>query len=111
MAKFASITASLLARKGEAAPSRVPVKPIAWAAKKETPHPEFKPPHDPGRPRRMFVPLSNAEHERLHLAAVKKNTSPHGIVHAALEAYFEKLAADAQCQCIAGVCTRDCAAN
>jgi len=111
MRKFATVTASLLTRKGEAAPSHVPVKRAAWTQKSEASHPKFKPPHDPNRPRRLFVPLSHEEHERLHIAAVKKNATPHEIVHAALEAYFRKLAADAQCQCIADVCTRDCAAN
>jgi hypothetical protein len=109
--KFATVTASLLARKGEAAPSHVPVKPVAWARRDEPSPAEFKTPHDPNRPRRLFVPLSHEEHEKLAIAAVKKNATPHQIVHTALQDYFQKLAADAQCQCIAGVCTRDCAAN
>ncbi len=113
MSKFASITANLLARKGEAMPSPLPAKqPLAWTPKEDAQHAhDAKPPHDPNRPRRLFVPLSHDEHERLAIAAVKKNATTHQIVHAALEDYFQKLAADAQCQCIAGECTRACAAH
>ncbi len=66
---------------------------------------------DPHRPRRLFVPLSHDEHERLSIAAAKTKSTPHQVVHAALDHYFRRLAADAQCQCIADVSTRGCAAN
>lgn len=65
----------------------------------------------PVRPRKLFVPLSHDEFERLTIAAAKTKCTPHQVVHTALEHYFQKLAADAQCQCIADVCTRGCAAN
>lgn len=107
MSKFASMSANLVARKGAAAPSLLP----AHEREQTNEHSECKPAADPNRPRKLFVPLSHEEHERLSIAAVKTKSTPHQVVHAALESYFHKLAADAQCQCIADVCTRGCAAN
>ncbi|HUJ02934.1 MAG TPA: hypothetical protein VLW75_04795 [Rhizomicrobium sp.] len=110
--KFASITADLLARKGEAAPAPQSAPVAEPRREKRAPRAADDPKtNDPERARRLFVPMSADQHERLRLAAVKKNASAHDIVHAALEHYFQKLAADAQCQCIAGVCTRGCAAH
>jgi hypothetical protein len=103
MRKFASMTANLVARKDGAAP---PLEPERMGERFDP-----KPAPDPDRPRKLFVPLSHEEYERLSIAAAKTKSTPHQVVHAALEHYFHKLAADAQCQCIADVCTRGCAAN
>jgi hypothetical protein len=68
--------------------------------------------HDHDKPRRLFVALSHGEHERLAIAAAKKDMTQHQIVHQALEAYFEKLALDTGCRCIAGGdCTSGCGTN
>lgn len=111
MSKFASMTASLVSRKGGAEPSPLAAPSFERAPASAPLSSESKPAHEPNRPRKLFVPLSHQEYERLSIAAVKMKTTPHQIVHAALEHYFQKLAADAQCQCIADVCTRGCAAN
>jgi len=69
-------------------------------------------PHDHDKPRRLFVALSHDEHERLAIAAAKKDMTQHQIVHHALEAYFEKLALETGCRCIAGGdCTSGCGTN
>jgi hypothetical protein len=124
MSKFAPITASLLARKGDAMPSGlVQTKPpMPWTAPPppltherfawSDNHPHELPHEHHDMPRRLFVALSHAEHERLAIAAVKKGITQHQIVHNALDAYFEKLSAefDEQCACIAnGGCRNGCA--
>ncbi|HEV2560942.1 MAG TPA: hypothetical protein VGT78_02265 [Rhizomicrobium sp.] len=69
-------------------------------------------PHDHDKPRRLFVALSHGEHERLAIAAAKKDMTQHQIVHHALEAYFEKLALETGCRCIAGgTCTNGCSTD
>lgn len=128
------MTASLLARKGSAAPSlaTLPVRPSAFGDE-APPYPpppprEFPPeiapvaardqapaatPPSPSRapttpdqgdkPRRIVVTLSNEEFERLCIAAVKKDTTRHKIVHTALEQYYQQLAAELprRCACMA----------
>lgn len=98
------MTANLVARKtGDGHPDSLPSP--------ERTHNRTESDPEPNRPRKIFVPLSHEEHERLIIAAAKTKKTPHQVVHTALEYYFQKLAADAQCQCIADVCTRGCAAN
>ncbi len=59
--------------------------------------------HD-GRPKKLFVPMSHAEHERLAIASVKSGLSRHQLVRDALEMYFEQLSADMgdDCPCVTG---------
>jgi hypothetical protein len=61
-------------------------------------------PHDPSRSKKLFIPLSHREHERLAIAAVKTGLSRHQLVRDALEMYFEQLSADMgeDCACITG---------
>jgi hypothetical protein len=61
-------------------------------------------PHDSGRSKKLFIPLSHREHERLAIAAVKTGLSRHQLVRDALEMYFEQLSADMgdDCACITG---------
>jgi len=127
-AKFASMTASLLARKGDAAPSlaMLPVRPSAFANGKppvappmprqleETarPAPAILPeadlhqptaaPHDdcPEKLRRIMVIVTADEFEKLGIAAVKKEKSRHEIVRSALDAYFRQLAAELPRKCL-----------
>jgi hypothetical protein len=97
-AKFAAITASLLARKGDAAPSVITVP--------APPRPALVPRHDqplPSQPqqgdsagklRRVMVSVTPEELERLNIAAIKKGTTRHAIIRGALNEYFRKLAAE-----------------
>ena len=107
-AKFAAITASLLARKGDAAPSVV--APVT-----APPRPTLVPrddqsfPSEPRQPdneklRRIVVSITQEELERLSIAAIKKGTNRHDIVRAALNDYFRKLSAEFPhpCACMEG---------
>lgn len=127
-ARFAPITASLLARKGGAMPSAmVPqaiVPPFAPAAVEHAPRPlasaappmaendHDAQPHDPSRPKKLFLALSHREHERLAIAAVKTGLSRHQLVRDALDAYFEQLSRDMRegCACMSGAakCGESC---
>lgn len=127
-AKFASMTASLLARKGDAAPSlaMLPVRPSAFASDRPPapppmprhvddtvrPAPATRPengkdrslatPHDEGpeKLRRIMVIVTTNEFEKLGIAAVKRDKSRHEIVRAALDAYFHQLAAELPRKCL-----------
>ena len=107
-AKFAAITASLLARKGDVAPSVV--APVT-----APPRPTLVPrddqsfPSEPRQPdneklRRIVVSITQEELERLSIAAIKKGTNRHDIVRAALNDYFRKLSAEFPhpCACMEG---------
>jgi hypothetical protein len=108
-AKFAAITASLLARKGDATPSVV--APVA-----ASPRPALVPRDDPPFPseprqpdnadklRRITVSITQEELERLRIAAIKKDTNRHDIVRRALNDYFRKLSAEFPypCTCMEG---------
>ena len=119
-ARFAPITASLLARKGNAMPSAMmpaaimpPFVPAAVERLAPAPRPAVHPepeldheaPHDPSRPKKLFIALSHREHERLAIAAVKTGLNRHQLVRDALEAYFEQLSRDMKegCACMSGV--------
>ena len=118
-ARFAPITANLLARKGSAMPSTMmPHHPSpAWAeAVRPAPPPaapivppqdsdhDAHPPHDPSRPKKLFITLSHREHERLAIASVKTGLDCHHLVRDALDAYFEQLSRDMHegCHCMSG---------
>jgi hypothetical protein len=108
--RFAPITASLLARKGEAAPS--PMKPpLAWLHEAPPPPMAIPEPFDltepfpfaPGeKPHRIMVALSQREYETLGIAAVKKNSTRHRIAREAMDAYFSQLAREFHdaCRCV-----------
>ena len=130
-AKFAPMTSSLLARKGEAGPSlgAMPAQP-AWRdwrglAEKLSPSTtlcedseDAEPPpmpiravsiHAPEHLRKLIIRLSPEEHERLGIAAVKKGVTRNQLVRAALDSYTEALLREygRACACIAGSC-RSC---
>lgn len=130
-ARFAPITASLLARKGGAMPSSMmppalqpPFMPAAVAPAPrpvaQQPQPEIEQdhdghlPHDPSRPKKLFIAMSHREHERLAIAAVKTGLSRHQLVRDALENYFEQLSRDMRegCACMSGAkgCSGSCEA-
>jgi hypothetical protein len=123
-ARFAPITASLLARKGGAMPSSMMppaiMPPFVPAVERAAPRPaaqaepehDHDASHDPTRPKKLFIALSHREHERLSIAAVKTGLSRHQLVRDALDAYFEQLSRDMhqECACMSGAktCSGSC---
>jgi hypothetical protein len=122
--RFAPITAGLLARKGNAAPSSMTSSMASFTPMAAPPPPpkavEPPPPslaesqpsgeHD-AHHKKLFVSLSHQEHERLAIAAVKTGLTRHQIVRDALDVYFDQLLADMghECHCVSGtVCARSC---
>lgn len=131
-AKFASITASLLARKGDAVPSSMTKPPLAW----QTPiphlgtvvpppyadahpvenfaqHGDYHAPHDEHHYlRKIQIGLSDADHEKLRIVAARLEKSRQQIVRDALAHYYEKLGHEYgnRCACLskAGPCSRNC---
>jgi hypothetical protein len=136
--KFAPVTANLLVRKGEAAPSSVavpaqPLRPVAWIGEISPPpiadterkfvfSPELGE-HADGRdhcgagekPRRIVLALSPHEYETLGLVAVKKGATRHQLAQEAMDAYFEWLISEygEACSCIVGgaLCRCECGAR
>lgn len=127
--KYAPITAALLARKGEAAPApfatdthglRAALQPFAEPIEPEPVEPEpahtrparpthaaegavEKPEGECVKPRRLYVQMSPAAYHRLAIAAVKADTTPHGLLRRALDAHLAELERDhGDCPCLAG---------
>jgi len=117
--KFASITSSLLARKGEAAPwgERTPLPwreapPLAPA-----PMPMSAPistsvrpaPLPPDAVKRCTVRLSLNDYERLGIMAVKKDITRQQFLQSALARVLDELAREfpAGCSCVGG-CGQNC---
>jgi hypothetical protein len=97
--KFAAITANLLARKGEAAPSVVvPVIALArptLVARGDRPvASEPTPLEKVEKLRRIVISITQEELERLCIAAIKTGSNRHDIVRSALNDYFRKLSAE-----------------
>ncbi len=113
-AKFAAITASLLARKGDAAPSAVaPAPPRPTLVRRDDQRLSAEPPQPDNaeKLRRIMVCITPAELERLSIAAIKKGTNRHEIVRNALNDYFRKLSAEFPhpCACLeGGVAVAEC---
>ena len=108
-AKFAAMTASLLARKGDAAPSVVvPVTApprLALVPRNDQPfHPKSQQSDNTEKLRRIMVSVTQEELERLCIAAIKKGTNRHDVVRGALKDYFRKLSAEFPypCACLEG---------
>ncbi|MDE2073079.1 MAG: hypothetical protein KGJ81_06535 [Alphaproteobacteria bacterium] len=106
------MTASLLARKGDAAPSLVAPaitlpRPALVTCEVQPAAPEpppFPKTEQSDRLRRIVVSITQDELEKLGIAAIKKGISRHDIVRGALEEYFRKLAAELPqpCACMDG---------
>jgi hypothetical protein len=108
-AKFAAITASLLARKGDAAPSVIapvaaPPRPTLVARDDQPLSSEPRQPDKADKLRRIVVSITQEELERLRIAAIKKGANRHDIVRGALNDYFRKLSAEFPypCACMEG---------
>jgi hypothetical protein len=129
-AKFASITADLLARKGGAVPSAFIAKPLLdWTAPVQHRAPNklaFEPLEarhethavlrDEAHYRRKIqIGLSDHDHERLRILSARKETSRQQLVREALATYFEKQAHayNDECRCLsgAGSCGNACPAR
>ncbi|HWD25936.1 MAG TPA: hypothetical protein VG387_02130 [Rhizomicrobium sp.] len=138
MSRFAPLTSELFVRKGDATPSAVaatgakpslfwqrapapmpppppsPVLPVAAAPppKAETPPP---PPPSGDKPHRMMVTLSQAEFERIGIAAVKKGLTRQQVLRAALDAHLDRIKREyGGCGCMAmggGACEEGCGAQ
>ncbi len=115
--KFAAITSSLLARKGEAAPWQNSA-PMAWmptimpAITKGDPpfvtH-ETKPPAPTSDAlKKCTVRLTQHEYERLGILAVKKNLTRQQLLQAALVEVLGKMAQTCapHCECLNGCIRR-----
>jgi hypothetical protein len=114
------MTASLLARKGEAAPSLETKRALDWMSDvaRDVPRERIvRPPpvtarhiHDAHpqpaptikKTRRIVVSLSDCEFERLGIAAVKKGVNRHELVRDTMNDYLARLAADmnGRCACL-----------
>ena len=118
-AKFAAISASLLVRKGDAAPSVVmpmmaPPRPAPISHDDRPAPPELPPfaseprqPDNADKMRRVVFSITQEDLERLCIVAIKKGATRQEIVHGALQDYFRKLAAEFPhpCACMeAGSC-------
>jgi hypothetical protein len=106
-AKFASITASLLARKGEArpwAPQEAMAAPLAWRSDIRT-APAAPPP--PVKDRSCSVRMSAHDFERLGILAVKSNVTRQQLLKDALNQFLTAKAQDYACACL-GACNSGC---
>ena len=118
-AKFASITAGLLARKGEAQPwnnmgnslgnglgnaaQEAEKVPLAWRAPRAVAAP---PP--PAKDKSCAVHMSAHDYERLGILAVKSGVSRQQLLKDALAQFLAGKAKDYGCACL-GACNRNCA--
>ena len=125
-ARFAPMTASLLASKGRAEPSHVnggakhPLFKMFGAHPAELPKAFAEPAilplssdethasdavaAHPGKLRRVMVAFTAEEYERLGIAAVKRNVSRHQLVREAMDLYFGQMtqALHLGCDCLSG---------
>jgi hypothetical protein len=122
--RFTPITSSLLARKGDAAPSSVTGKPSLVRTNGSAtplvaggePNRAAEPPAPPdiAKPHRMMVTLSASEFEKLGIAAVKKSVTRHQMVRTALDLYLEQLRREfgsCTCMTVDGTCMAGCGAG
>lgn len=117
--KFASITGSLLARKGEAGPSAeraALARPwsVPSAAPQVQPVPAAIAPTaaDPAASVKVALRLTSAQHFRLRVAAAQLQVTRQSLMAAALDHYLATVCAAGvpQCQCLrsGGVCGKGC---
>jgi hypothetical protein len=111
-AKFASITAGLLARKGEARPwaaQEAVVPPLAWHSDIRT-APSASPPPPPVKDRSCSVRMSAHDFERLGILAVKANVTRQQLLKDALNQFLVSKARDYACACL-GACNSGCSSE
>jgi hypothetical protein len=112
-AKFASITAGLLVRKGEARPWDQPepvaaalATPSSWRGNIRTVA-SAAPPPPPAGERSCAVRMSTHDYERLGILAVKANVTRQQLLKDALSQFLAAKAQDYACTCL-GACDRSC---
>jgi|SRR6516225_11645384 hypothetical protein len=111
-AKFASITAGLLARKGEARPwgQMEPLAtPVPWQGNIRTAPSAVRPP-PLVKDRSCSVRMSEHDYERLGILAVKANVTRQQLLKDALSQFLEAKARDYPCACL-GVCNSGCSSK
>jgi hypothetical protein len=110
--KFASITADLLARKGEARPWGAPAPmaedlppkpPLVWRPAAAAP----PPPPSEGKDRSCALRMSAHDFERLGILAVKQGTTRQQLLKQALADFLAARAAQYGCACL-GACNSNC---
>src|SRR5580693_140016 len=108
-AKFASITSSLLARKGEARPwaqeASTPVSP-SWGSDMRLAV-AAPPPPPPAKDRSCAVRMSAHDYERLGILTVKSGVTRQQLLKDALAQFLAGKAQDYGCACL-GACNRGC---
>jgi len=130
--KFASLTAELLVRKGEARPSLFPAASVVNLPRPHAPAPGNEPPpaaappptrrragsRNPAppsppegsvKPRRLMIALTPSEFETLGHMSVKKGTTRHQLLRDALDEYMALLGEEygGDCNCIYTGCSCD----
>jgi len=108
-AKFASITSSLLARKGEAQPWRQEpmAEPPVFRAEPMVALASAPPPSPPSKDKSCSVRMSAHDYERLGILAVKSNSSRQQLLKDALAAFLEARGRQLACACL-GACEKSC---
>jgi hypothetical protein len=115
-AKFASITAGLLARKGEAQPwngllPEADKAPLAWrndvARSEPMPAAAATPPSPPSKDRSCSVRMSAHDYERLGIIAVKTGVTRQQLLKEALAQFLSGKARTLSCACL-GACENRC---
>jgi hypothetical protein len=114
-AKFASITAGLLARKGEAQPFRQmgfaePEQPAPFWRTRLPEAAAAPPPPPPVKDKSCSVRMSLHDFERLEILAVKSSTNRQHLLKEALAQFLDAKARDFGCACL-GACNSNCASE
>ena len=116
--RFAAITSSLLARKGDAVPSSMAAEPLSSRGRGSSQMPttpsddsvqttSSSTPSKIAKPHRLSITLGEAEYEKLGIAAVKKCLTRRQLVRMALELHLQRLGREYdECGCLApNACT------
>jgi hypothetical protein len=111
-ARFASITSSLLARKGEAQPWNAgAVEPeklsLPWRQHAPQTVAEPPPPRPPSKEKSCSIRMSAHDFERLGILAIKTGASRQKLLKDALSEFLASRADDYGCYCL-GACDNDC---
>jgi hypothetical protein len=107
--KFASITAGLLARKGEARPwagltsEEGPTQLAAWRTAPAAP----PPPPSEGKDKSCALKMTAHDYERLGILAVKEGVTRQQLLKQALAEFLAARAAQYGCACL-GACNSNC---
>src|SRR5262245_11353470 len=109
MSKFASITSSLLARKGEAQPwTAGEPETLSFPWRQHVPEAVgAPPPPHPANDKSCSIRMSAHDFERLGILSIKTGTSRQQLLKDALSEFLASRADDYGCYCL-GACDNDC---